>query len=118
MCVDAPPVRLLSSEGFGSMEIVPPDGCSLYDCDAPEAAGGISDVDNAFHRLRIGPELGSLLTFPEPVPAGAIGAVGQMYRGKILKKHDMVHLCAGALPMGFPLAPRRPESRSACWWST
>ena len=101
MCVDAPPVRLLSSEGFGSMEIVPPDGCSLYDCDAPEAAGGISHVDNAFHRLRIGLELGSLFTFPEPVPAGAIGAVGQMYRGKILKKFYMVHLCAGALPMGF-----------------
>ena len=64
-------------------------------------AEGISDVDNAVHRLRIGPVLGSLFSFPEPVPAGAIGAEGMMYRGKRLKKHDMVDLCAGALPMGF-----------------
>ena len=64
-------------------------------------AEGISDVDNAVHRLRIGPELGSFFSFQEPVPAGAIGAEGMKYRGKRLKKHDMVDLCAGASPMGF-----------------
>ena len=101
MCVEAPPVRLLTSEGFGNMEVVPPEGCSLYDCEAPAAAGGISDVDNAFHRLRISSKLGSLFTFPMPVPAGAIGAEGSWYRGKRLERDDMVDICAGALPMGF-----------------
>ena len=65
------------------------------------ACVGISDIENAFHRMRMPVWLSDYFCLPFVLKAGELGIMGQTVEGHKLSYHDEVSLAASNLPMGF-----------------
>ena len=94
--VNPPGVDLLSSEGLSRIEV---DSAQAVDV-ATRICLGSADVQDCFHRMRIGPPLCQWFCYP-PGSAKEFGMTGQVVDGRALASHDTVWPCAGALPMGW-----------------
>ena len=62
---------------------------------------GISDIENAFRRMRMPVWLSNYFCLPFVLKAGELGIMGQTVEGHKLSYHDEVSLAASNLPMGF-----------------
>ena len=97
-----PSVSLLSSEGFGRIEVVLSEKAQsrLDDDEAIEAFMGISDVRDCFHRMRVPVWLSRYFAW-EPVPAKVVGLSGSIIDGVKVGPLDAVWPCAGSLCQGW-----------------
>ena len=99
----APPgVQLLSSEGFGKIEL----DVSAEVLGDPEAFSaleifvGLSDIKDCYHRMKV-PRWISRYFAWEAVPAKVLKMTGQELDGKVLGPLDPVYPCAGCLCQGW-----------------
>ncbi|CAE7388043.1 unnamed protein product [Symbiodinium sp. CCMP2592] len=103
----APPgVDLCSAEGFARLEVQLPADC----VDRPAALQhslrqgglhfGLSDVKDAFHRLRQPPWLAKYFCM-RPIEAHYLGMTGKELDGKRLRSQDKIYPMPGSLCMGF-----------------
>ena len=102
----APHVSLVTGEGLSSIEVdlADPRSVSGEAWDDLHRAGtvtfGISDIKDAFHRLRLPLWTRPFFCLP-PVAAGDVGLEGQSVGGVVLEKHSLVSPMPVSFPMGF-----------------
>ena len=94
-----PSTPLATAECLASFEIDDSSGASI--ADDLFVYIGISDIENAFHRMRMPRWLSDFFCLPFTLCAGDMGMVGQMVDGHKLSYHDELSLAASNLPMGF-----------------
>ncbi|CAK0897324.1 unnamed protein product, partial [Prorocentrum cordatum] len=112
----APPsVRLLSSEGFGRIEVELPPGTHPSSeegrrlLDAFTAYGTATDVKHCVYRMRIHEDLGRYFCLPA-APGHALEGLRVAGFPTEAASDAMVHPCLGALPMGFTCSLRLAQA--------
>ena len=98
----APPsVSMLSSEGFGRIEVTfSAKAQSRMPEDAIEAFIGISDVRDCFHRMKVPRWLSRYFAW-EPIPAKVVGLSNTVIDGIMVGPLDPIWPCAGSLCQGW-----------------
>ena len=94
-----PSTPLATAECLSSFEIGDPAGATVGD--DVFVYIGLSDIENAFHRMRMPEWLSDFFSLPFDLCAGDLGLVGTLLGGKRLRHHDRVSVAANNLPMGF-----------------
>ena len=101
-----PSVDLLTGEGLAGIEIELPAELDPHSDAAAsllekvKVSLGVSDVSDAFHRMRICKELSAYFCLPA-VTAGELRMTGEYLDGVLLKADTLLCPAAGSLPMGF-----------------
>ena len=62
---------------------------------------GISDIENAFHRMRMPVWLSEFFCLPFAYTAGELGVNAKMLNGKMLRNRDEAFVGGSNLPVGF-----------------
>ena len=101
-----PSVDLLTGEGPSGIEVelpvdVEPDSAEAAEIlEDVKVSLGVSDVSDAFYRMRIPYSLSRYFCLPE-IRAGDVGMDGCYLDGQLLEKYSLLCPAAGSLPMGF-----------------
>ena len=101
-----PGVRLLSSEGFGRIEIALPEGVDVESEEGIEVLNKVTiaiattDVPDCFHRFRIRLSLSKFFCL-RAFHAHVLSVTGEMLEGQRLAAHTAIWSCGGVLSTGF-----------------